>query len=139
MAKRKTIGKVSESPTIPSQRQKATRFDVKDLYQGVIQEEQKEISTSISYDEKLRQAYFWITNYAVISPYYDIEYNSGPKQSYRIGDLKSEISLPSSQSYSSFVLLPLLNLIVRRRCLLIGGPGRGKNGQCIPYGDPSWL
>jgi len=33
--------------------------------------------------------------------------------------------LPSDQSYSSFVLMPLFNLVLRRRCLFIGGPGRG--------------
>ena len=28
-------------------------------------------------DEKLRQAYFWIVNYAIISPYYDMAYHDG--------------------------------------------------------------
>ena len=80
-------------------------------------------------DEKLRQAYWWIVNKAIISPFYDIEYEHGPSQVYRIGDSKARLTLPSAQSYSSFVLLPLLNLIVRRRCLLIGGPGRGRRAR----------
>jgi len=74
----------------------------------------------------LRQAYFWITNHAIISPFYDIEYEDGPSQAFEFGDSKVKVTLPSDQSYSSYVLLPLLNLAVRRRCLLIGGPGRGK-------------
>jgi MoxR-like ATPase len=45
---------------------------------------------------------------------------------FRFGDSKVEVSLPTSQSYSSYVMMPLLNLAVRRRCLLVGGPGRGK-------------
>lgn len=85
-------------------------------------------------DEKLRKAYFWITNNAIISPFYDIEYNDGPFQSYTIGDSKSRVTLPSGQSYSSFILMPLLNLAVRRRCLLVGGPGRGKTISAILMG-----
>ncbi|MEW5723119.1 MAG: MoxR family ATPase, partial [Thermodesulfobacteriota bacterium] len=44
------------------------------------------------------------------------------------------LNLPSDQSYSSYVLLPLLNLAVRRRCLLVGGPGRGKTAIAILMG-----
>jgi MoxR-like ATPase len=44
------------------------------------------------------------------------------------------VNLPSGQSYSSFVLLPLLNFAVRRRCLLVGGPGRGKTSSAILMG-----
>ncbi|MBF0255914.1 MAG: AAA family ATPase, partial [Gammaproteobacteria bacterium] len=50
------------------------------------------------------------------------------------GDRKVEISLPSDQSYSSYALAPLLNLAVRRRCLLVGGPGRGKTAIAILMG-----
>ena len=32
-------------------------------------------------DEKLRQAYFWIVNTAIISPHYDVEYNEEPPPS----------------------------------------------------------
>lgn len=83
-------------------------------------------------DEKLRQAYFWIVNYAIISPYYDMAYHDGVPQSYRIG--QSEVTLPSAQSYASFVLLPLLNFAVRRKCLLTGGPGRGKTASAVLMG-----
>jgi MoxR-like ATPase len=44
------------------------------------------------------------------------------------------VTLPSDQSYSSFVLMPLLNLVVRKRCLLVGGPGRGKTASAILMG-----
>jgi MoxR-like ATPase len=87
-----------------------------------------------SLDEKLRQAYFWIVNNAVISPHYDLEYNDGPHQSYTFGDSKTVVTLPSGQSYSSFVLLPLLNFAVRRHCLLVGGPGRGKTQSAVLMG-----
>ncbi|MGH7294628.1 MAG: AAA family ATPase, partial [Polyangiaceae bacterium] len=85
-------------------------------------------------DEKLRQAYFWIVNQAILSPYYDIEYLDGPPQEFTFGDSKARVTLPTAQSYSSFVLLPLLNLAVRRRCLLVGGPGRGKTASAILMG-----
>lgn len=42
--------------------------------------------------------------------------------------------MPSAQSYSSFVLLPLLTFATRRKCLLIGGPGRGKTASAILMG-----
>ncbi|MEK8227581.1 hypothetical protein NKG05_17900 [Oerskovia sp. M15] len=29
-------------------------------------------------DEKLRQAYFWVVNHAIISPHYDVEFSAGP-------------------------------------------------------------
>jgi hypothetical protein len=36
-------------------------------------------SVSERFDEKLRQAYFWIVNHAIICPYYDLEFNDGPQ------------------------------------------------------------
>jgi MoxR-like ATPase len=108
-------------------------FDVADLFGGA----QAQISQQIeagALDEKLRQAYFWIVNTAVISPFYDIEYSPTPPASFTFGDDKTRLDLPSGQSYSSFVLLPLLNLVLRRRCLLVGGPGRGKTASAILMG-----
>ena len=125
--------KVSESPTRPAAEKKKRAFDVADLYRGPVGDGQDaEVATGL--DERLRQAYFWIINTAIISPYYDIEYNDGPAHSFTFGDQKSALTLPSDQSYSSFVLLPILNLVVRRRCLFVGGPGRGKTATAILMG-----
>jgi MoxR-like ATPase len=85
-------------------------------------------------DEKLRQAYFWIVNSAIISPHYDIEYNDAPPPRFTVGDSKSRLTLPSAQSYSSFVLLPLLTFAARRKCLFVGGPGRGKTASALLMG-----
>ncbi|MBF0291234.1 MAG: AAA family ATPase [Nitrospinae bacterium] len=127
--------KVSESPTRPKSGGGAKRFDVADLYKGPADTgERVETAEKPQLDEKLRQAYFWIANHAIISPYYDIEYNTAPAQNFSMGDSKAQITLPSDQSYSSYVLLPLLNLAVRRRCLLVGGPGRGKTAIAILMG-----
>ena len=52
----------------------------------------------------------------------------------RLGDAKAPLTLPSAQSYSSFVLLPLLTFAVRGRCLLVGGPGRGKTASATMMG-----
>lgn len=127
--------KVSESPTLPAKVKKKRSFDVADFY-GETEKSDSSENVSSGLSEKLRQAYFWIVNHAIISPHYDIEYNVPGKTplSYTLGDSKSKLTLPTDQSYSSFVLLPLLNLIVRKRCLLVGGPGRGKTASAILMG-----
>jgi MoxR-like ATPase len=126
--------RVSQAPTNPRPRAAVKHFDVADLYAGPVAQQVTTMASDVPLDEKLRQAYFWIVNHAIISPYYDIEYNNGPHQSFTFGDTKSKLNLPSSQSYSSFVLLPLLNFAVRRKCLLVGGPGRGKTASAILMG-----
>jgi MoxR-like ATPase len=126
--------KVSESPTNPRPAKGAKPFDVADLYSGPLAEPPAGSAADVAIDEKLRQAYFWIVNHAIINPYYDIEYQDGPSPQYPFGDQKSVLKLPSGQSYSSFVLLPLLNLVARKRCLLVGGPGRGKTASAILMG-----
>lgn len=104
-----------------------------DLYRGPITTG-AEVAGEVALDEKLRQAYFWIVNQAIISPHYDIEYFDGPAQSFQFGDARSTLPLPTGQSYSSFVLMPLLNFAVRRRCLFVGGPGRGKTASAVLMG-----
>ncbi|AWV88862.1 AAA family ATPase [Bradymonas sediminis] len=127
MSQSHSADQVSQAPTRPPSAgaSDAAEFDVADLYRDASAVTASEASTS-AHDEKLRQAYFWVVNHGIISPFYDIEYNDAPAQSYSFGDQKVRVTLPSEQSYSSYVLLPLLNLALRRRCLLVGGPGRGK-------------
>ncbi|HEY8089678.1 MAG TPA: hypothetical protein VIF09_17580, partial [Polyangiaceae bacterium] len=132
-----TFRKVSQAPTNPvPAAEKRAAFDVADLYRGPLGDGSGALATPAParLDEKLRQAYFWIVNSAILSPYYDIEYLDGPPLEYTFGDSKARVTLPTAQSYSSFVLLPLLNLAVRRRCLLVGGPGRGKTASAILMG-----
>lgn len=124
---------VSASPTRPVAAPPGPGFDVADLYAGPL-DSPDPAGPGPALDEKLRQAYFWITNHAIISPFYDIEYSDKPAQSWTFGDQKVQLRLPSDQSYSSYVLLPLLNLAVRRRCLLVGGPGRGKTAIAVIMG-----
>jgi MoxR-like ATPase len=129
-----TFQQISAAPTNPRTRPLAKPFDVADLYKGPVAEPVSSANGGSPLDEKLRQAYFWIVNHAVISPHYDIEYNDQPPQIYSFGDSKAKVTLPSAQSYSSFILMPLLNFAVRRRCLLVGGPGRGKTSSAILMG-----
>ncbi len=125
--------KIPQAPTRPDKKATEPRpFDIADLYED--KEAEKEVSVESGLDEKLRQAYFWVTNTAIISPFYDIEFNNEPPTSFVFGDSKVRVTLPTDQSYSSFVLLPLLNLAVRRRCLIVGGPGRGKTATAILMG-----
>ncbi len=137
MSKPSRFQHVSQAPTRPRTDKDGAQndFDVADLYRGPAGGAVAEGSAaSAALDEKLRQAYFWIVNHGIISPFYDIEYNDDPPQTYTFGDQKVRVSLPSEQSYSSYVLLPLLNLALRRRCLLVGGPGRGKTVIAILMG-----
>jgi MoxR-like ATPase len=127
--------RVSQSPTNPHPAPGPRTFDVADLYRGPVSAQGDTPDAGAPpLDEKLRQAYFWIVNTAIISPHYDVEYNDGPPQSFVLGDSKSRLTLPSAQSYSSFVLLPILTFAARRKCLFIGGPGRGKTASAILMG-----
>jgi len=126
--------KISRAPTNPRSAPKAREFDVGDLYRGPIADSGEAAAGDRALDEKLRQAYFWIVNKAIISPHYDIEYNDGAPQNFNVGDSRRLLTLPSAQSYSSFVLLPLLTFATRRKCLFIGGPGRGKTASAILMG-----
>jgi MoxR-like ATPase len=127
--------RLSAAPTNPHPAVAPRAFDVADLYRGPVTEKGVGVADGgLALDEKLRQAYFWIVNTAIISPHYDIEYNDAPPQSFVLGDSKSRLTLPSGQSYSSFVLLPLLTFATRRKCLFVGGPGRGKTASAILMG-----
>ena len=117
---------LSRAPTNPKRGSAPAPFDVADLYRGSLGDAGIEAPAALPLDEKLRQAYFWIVNHAIISPFYDIELQGAPPPTFHVGEQKIRVVLPTAQSYSSYVLLPLLNLAVRRRCLLVGGPGRGK-------------
>jgi MoxR-like ATPase len=78
--------------------------------------------------DKMRQAYWWITNNAVICPYYDLEFGGRTTVKNRAGDV---VGLADAMSYSSYVLVPMLTLFTCRRALLVGGPGRGKTTSAI--------
>jgi MoxR-like ATPase len=72
--------------------------------------------------QKVRRAYHWIANQALIAPYHDVLL--GPP--LVVGQENGRVELPRSNAYASFVLLPLLNLVTCRRLVFVGGPGRGK-------------
>jgi MoxR-like ATPase len=125
--------RVSAAPTNPRPAPIRSDFDVADLFQAPgspagTGHDQADLS------EKLRQAYFWIVNEAVISPHYDIEFHDGPSAEFRMGDSHARVVLPSGQSYSSYVLVPLLTFATRSKCLFIGGPGRGKTASALIMG-----
>ncbi|EOQ88738.1 ATPase, AAA family [Leptospira yanagawae serovar Saopaulo str. Sao Paulo = ATCC 700523] len=129
-----TPNKLSASPTIPPNKGKERKFDISHILEEGPLPLKIGDTQNLNLDEKLRKAYFWITNFAIINPFYDIEYNDTPPLKFSIGDSKSTITLPTAQSYSSFVLLPLISLIVKGKCLLVGGPGRGKTASAILMG-----
>jgi MoxR-like ATPase len=132
---------VSESPVNPpTKRVEIPQFDVSQIFEGsatvaTTKGTETQQGAAVSPDEKARKAYFWIVNHAIISPFYDIEFNStkAPVE-IRFTGVGSKLTLPTDQSYSSFVLLPLLNFLVRKRALFIGGPGRGKTASAVLMG-----
>lgn len=71
---------------------------------------------------RFRQAYDWIARHAIHVPYHDVHFDSP----LGLGQAENQVLLPRVASYSSFILLPLLNLITCRRLVFVGGPGRGK-------------
>lgn len=126
--------RISSAPTAQKPVPVARNFDIAELYVGPLAAAVPTEPEQVSLDEKLRQAYFWIVNTAIISPHYDIEYQSGPSPEYRVGDSRRLLTLPSAQSYSSYVLLPLLAFATRSKCLFVGGPGRGKTASALLMG-----
>lgn len=134
MEEHKILGKVPESPTTPGKGSKNRKFDIADLYGSPVMTGDETSAEGYGLDEKLRKAYFWIANYAIINPFYDIEYNETPPNEFIIGDSRCRVTLPTGQSYASFILLPLLTLVTRRKCLLVGGPGRGKTSSAMIMG-----
>jgi MoxR-like ATPase len=135
MSKFDLFGRTSTSPTIPKSGAKSRSYDVAELYKGSFGSTNvNQAAEQPELDEKLRQAYFWIVNNAIISPHYDIEYNDTPPQQFRAGDSHSQVNLPTEQSYSSFILLPMLTFATQGKCLFIGGPGRGKTASALLMG-----
>lgn len=131
MARFPFFQRVSAAPTMQKPAPVARSFDIADLYDGPLAAAVSMAPDQVRLDEKLRQAYFWIVNTAIISPHYDIEYQDGPSPEFRVGDSQRLLTLPSAQSYSSYVLLPLLAFATRSKCLFVGGPGRGKTASAI--------
>src|SRR5262249_51438599 len=126
---------VSDAPTLPRPGPPPAReFDVRDLYAGPASVQEAGDEGGVPLDEKFRQAYFWVVNHAIITPYYDLEYHTQAPRAFKFGGAGTEVRLPTDQSYSSFVLLPLLNFALRKRALFIGGPGRGKTASAILMG-----
>jgi MoxR-like ATPase len=71
---------------------------------------------------KLRLAYEWIAAKAILTSQGDV-LSATPRLAGR-GSVKVE--LHQAPAFSSFILLPLLNLAIARRMVFVGAPGRGK-------------
>ena len=82
-------------------------------------------ATSGGLAEKLQRAYRWICEHAILSPFTDME--AGVSQRYDKDT--THLELYDQPGYSSFVLLPLLNLLTSRRLVFLGAPGRGKTSM----------
>ncbi|WP_424185870.1 hypothetical protein ACOBQX_29015 [Actinokineospora sp. G85] len=92
---------VSQAPTLPGGAHagaaEPAEFDVAALYSGPVSGGEAD-GRALPLDEKLRQAYFWIVNHAIISPHYDVEFADGPSPSVSLGDSKARLTLPSGRA-----------------------------------------
>jgi MoxR-like ATPase len=79
-------------------------------------------ASGASLARKLRLAYDWITAKAILTSQGDIR--TGPSRLAGHGGV--EVELNEAPTFSSFILLPLLNLAIGRRMVFVGAPGRGK-------------
>jgi len=124
-------GHVSASPTLPAAAHAPNLVELAAL----LDEEGIEMAVESvpALREKARQAYYWIVNHAIISPHYDIAFGARDDLSIRFRE-GAVVELPSEHSFCSYVLLPLLNFVVRKRALLIGGPGKGKTATALLLG-----
>ena len=134
MSSKPSIGHVSEAPTNPHREASQPRFDVADLYRGPVATDQaacrrpaagREAPPGLLLDRQPRD-HQPVLRHRVRA--------TGRRCRTSSAGRPAPSDLPSGQCYSSFVLLPLLNFAVRRRCLLVGGPGRGKTASAILMG-----
>jgi hypothetical protein len=75
-------------------------------------------------------------NYQHVSAAPTLPKSTTPAPTFDVADLyKGPVTnvdpQPVGQSYPSFMFVPLLNFAVRKRCLLVGGPGRSKTASAI--------
>jgi MoxR-like ATPase len=71
---------------------------------------------------KMLRAYDWIASKAILTSQGDIL--SGAAKQVGRGSVRVELN--DARTFSSFILLPLLNLAISRRMVFVGAPGRGK-------------
>jgi MoxR-like ATPase len=80
--------------------------------------------------EKLRRAYNWISKTRILCPYQDIQFSTTPIS----GPEAFRVDLDDGDGYASFILLPILTLMLSGRMLIIGGVGRGKTSLATLMG-----
>jgi MoxR-like ATPase len=80
--------------------------------------------------EKLRRAYEWISTTRIMCPYYDIQFGTTKISSSE----KFRVDLDDGEGYASFILLPILTLMLAGRMLITGGVGRGKTSLATLMG-----
>ncbi len=77
--------------------------------------------------DKLRRAYRWIADRALVTPYDDVEFGAARL----LGKGSTKVPTHQGEAWCSFVLFPLLTLVTKQRLLIVGGPGRGKTSVAM--------
>ncbi len=72
--------------------------------------------------ERLRRAARWLSDVALGTAHADLDVG----EAIILGSGDASVVLRKSPAWSSAILLPLLNLVLRQRLLFVGAPGRGK-------------
>ena len=73
-------------------------LDVADVFPTTSSGSSSAVDTSTALDEKLRRAYYWMVNEAIISPHYDIEFEMGdgaPDTTVNLGETGAALHLLS--------------------------------------------
>ena len=113
------IGKVSV-PTHPAKKTVKKSLTLPTLYPFTWIKNRKPEFEAQDLDEKLHKAYFWITNFAIITPFYDIEYQTAIPGSGGRPEVAGHFSFGAGlfQLYSSSPVKPYC----AETMLFIGGP-----------------
>ena len=85
---------------------------------------------SLGIVSKFQRAYKWIGQEVLLPGTLDLEWDVRQ----RVAHNGHAISLSEKESYSSFILLPLLTLMTSRRMVFIGAPGHGKTSMATLMG-----
>ena len=82
--------------------------------------------------DKLRRAYRWIAERALVTPYDDVEFGAARL----LGKGSTKVPTHQGEAWCSFVLFPLLTLVTKQRLLIVGGPGRIRGHRTMVH-EPS--
>jgi MoxR-like ATPase len=83
--------------------------------------------------DKARRAYAWLADHALVTVQHDVS-TAPPRWLGGGASTDGAAEVHDGPAWSSFLLLPLLNLVCARRLVFVGAPGRGKTSVATMMG-----